>query len=154
VADDAIALRVLTSDAFAPERSVMLEAVPPNYRPSQGAAGSVQIVRYTTNEAEMKVQALRDAILVFSDSYYPGWIAEIDGSQATIYRANVTQRAVVVPAGEHQVRFRFRPASVLAGLSVSGASLLLFVGCFLVPPFWRKRASSNASAHPRAKADA
>ena len=154
VADDAIALRVLTSDAFAPERSVMLEAVPPNYRPSQGAAGTVEVVRYTTNEAEMKVQASRDAILVFSDSYYPGWLATIDGSPTTIYRANVTQRAVVLPAGEHQVRFRFRPASVLAGFSVSSASLLVFVGCFLIPPFWRKRTSRKASALPGAKADA
>jgi hypothetical protein len=154
VADDNIALRVLASDAFAPERSVMLDAVPPNYRPGDGAAGSVEVVRYTTNEAEMKVQASRDAILVFSDSYYPGWIAEIDGSPTAIYRANVTQRAVVVPAGEHQVRFRFRPASVLAGFLVSSASLLVFLGCFLIPPFRRKRASGTTSALLGARADA
>jgi hypothetical protein len=153
-ADNATALSVLTSDAFAPERSVMLEAVPPNYRPSQGAAGRVQIVRYTTNEAEMRVQASRDAILVFSDSYYPGWLATIDGSPTAIYRANTTQRAVVVPAGEHQVRFRFRPASVLAGFSMSSASLLVFVGCFLIPPFWRKKTSRKTCALPSAKADA
>jgi len=54
-------------------------------------------------------------------SYYPGWIGEIDGSPTTIYRANVTQRAVVVPAGEHRVSFRFRPASVVVGFWVSGA---------------------------------
>ena len=154
VADDALALRVLTSDAFAPERSVMLDAVPPNYRSSEGTAGSVEVVRYSTNEAEMRVEASRDAILVFSDSYYPGWIAEIDGSPTAIYRANITQRAVVVPAGEHQVRFRFRPASVLAGFSVSSASLLVFLGCFLIPPFRRKRASRKASALLGARADA
>jgi hypothetical protein len=150
VADDAIALRMLTSDEFAPERSVMLAAVPPHYRPSQGTAGTVEIVRYTTTEAEMEVHASRDAILVFSDSYYPGWIGEIDGSPTTIYRANITQRAVVVPAGEHRVSFRFRPTSVVAGFSVSSASLLVFLACFLIPMLWRKRASALSCA----KADA
>jgi hypothetical protein len=146
VANDAMALTVLTSDAFAPERSVMLESVPPNYQPSEGAVGSVEMVRYTTNEAEMKVQASRDAILVFSDSYYPGWTAEVDGRATAIYRANLTQRAVAVPVGEHKVRFRFRPASVLAGFSVSSASLLVFLGCFLIPPLWRNRFSRRAGA--------
>jgi hypothetical protein len=146
VADDAIALRMLTSDEFVPERSVLLEAMPPDFRPGEGAPGNVEITQYTPNQAEMKVQTARDAILVFSDSYYPGWIAEIDGSPTTIYRANVTQRAVVVPAGEHRVSFRFRPASVVVGFWVSGASLLVFFACFLIPPLWRKRASALSCA--------
>jgi uncharacterized membrane protein YfhO len=150
VANDASALTVLTSDAFAPERSVMLQAVPSNYHPSEGAAGSVEMVHYTTNQAEMKVQASREAILVLSDSYYPGWTAEIDGSPTTIYRANITQRAVVVPAGEHRVSFRFRPTSVVVGFWVSSASLLVFLACFLMPLLWRKRVSALSCA----KADA
>ena len=146
VADDAMALTALISDEFAPERSVMLESIPANYHPSEGAAGSVEMVHYTTNQAEMKVHTSRDAILVFSDSYYPGWIADIDGIPTTIYRANLSQRAVVVPAGLHQVRFRFRPTSVLAGFSISSASLLAFLGCFVIPRFLRNRASRKASA--------
>jgi hypothetical protein len=43
---------------------------------------------------------------------------------------------------------------VLAGFSVSSASLLVFIGCFLIPPFWRKRTSRKTSALPGAKADA
>jgi len=80
----------------------------------------------------MRITTPRDAILVFSDSYYPGWVADIDGVGTPLYRANVTQRAVVVPAGEHQVRFRFRPVTVIAGSCVSLASLLLLLGCFLL----------------------
>ena len=154
VVNDAVALTTLISDAFAPERSVILQTVPSNYHPAEGAAGSVEMVHYTTNEAEMKVQALREAILVFSDSYYPGWTAEVDGRPTAIYRANLTQRAVVVPVGEHEVRFRFRPASVLAGFFVSGASLLVFLGCFLIPPFRRNRFSRKADAQLGGKADA
>ena len=133
VADGDSALAVLSSEGFNPERSVILDrALPPTYVQGANIGGKVEIVRYTTNEAEMRVRTPREAILVFSDSYYPGWVAEVDGSKAEIYRANITQRAVVVPAGEHQVKFRFRPVTVIAGSCVSLASLLLLLGCFLL----------------------
>jgi uncharacterized membrane protein YfhO len=125
---------MLTSDAFDPRRSVILDAVPPNYQQEAGAGGNVEVLHYTTNQAQMKVTTARDAILVFSDSYYPGWVADVDGTATMIYRANITQRAVVVPAGEHQVRFRFRPASVALGFWVSIASLIILLACFLIPP--------------------
>jgi hypothetical protein len=133
-ADSNTALKMLTSDAFDPRRSVILDAVPPNYQQEAGAGGNVEVLHYTTNQAQMKVTTARDAILVFSDSYYPGWVADVDGTATMIYRANITQRAVVVPAGEHQVRFRFRPASVALGFWVSIASLIILLACFLIPP--------------------
>ena len=73
------ALRVLASDAFDPVHSVLLEAVPPNFQLGANAGGHVEFLRYSTNDAEMKVRTARDAILVFSDSYYPGWVADVDG---------------------------------------------------------------------------
>ena len=139
VAEDSTALRVLGSEAFDPQRSVMLAVVPPSYRQGGSPAGSVEVLRYTTNQAEMKVRTPQDAILVFSDSYYPGWVADVDGSETTIYRANITQRAVVVPAGEHQVRFRFKPASVAIGFWISIGSILFLLGCFAIPRRWRQR---------------
>jgi hypothetical protein len=131
-ADSQTALRLLGSDAFDPQQSVILGAVPPNYQQGAITGGNVKVLHYTTNQAQMKVTTPRDAILVFSDSYYPGWVADIDGTETTIYRANITQRAVVVPAGEHQVKFRFRPVTVIAGSCVSLASLFLLLGCFLL----------------------
>jgi uncharacterized membrane protein YfhO len=116
----------------------MLEAVPPNYGQAASVGGSVEFLHYTTNQAEMKVRTPQDAILVFSDSYYPGWVAEVDGSETAIYKANVTQRAVVVPAGEHQVRFRFEPVSVVVGFWVSVGSLLSFLAWFLIPLLRRR----------------
>lgn len=138
VADGDAALAMIASDAFAPERSVMLEAVPPNYRQAASVGGSVEVVRYTTNQAEMKVRTAQDAILVFSDSYYPGWVAEVDGSETAIYKANVTQRAVVVPAGEHRVRFRFEPVTVVVGFWVSLGALLGLLAWFVIPSLWRR----------------
>ncbi|HVT08306.1 MAG TPA: YfhO family protein [Polyangia bacterium] len=128
--DDPSALQALTSEAFDPARAVLLEAVPPGFQPGQDVAGgAVDLVRYGTNDAELQVRSPRPAILVFSDSYYPGWLADVDGRATAIYRANVTQRAVLVPAGQHRVRFRFAPTTVAVGASISLASALVLLAC-------------------------
>jgi hypothetical protein len=130
VSDREEALRVLSSAAFDPAQSVLLESALP-VQHATNAGGSVEFLRYVSTEAELKVRTLREAILVFSDSYYPGWVAQVDGHETPIYRANITQRAVVVPAGEHRVLFQFKPSSVRAGFWVSLGAFLVFLGCFL-----------------------
>jgi hypothetical protein len=142
VPDGPGALQALLSDRFVPERSVLLQAVPSHYRPYNGGGGKVELLRYSPGETTMSVQAPQDEILVFSDSYYPGWVATVDGVETTIHRANVTQRAIVVPAGAHAVSFRFRPRSFVVGRWLSFASLVVFVvGWFLM----QRRSSHSAS---------
>jgi hypothetical protein len=142
VAEGGAALEMLRSDKFDPTRSVLLAVRPSDLQAEIPARGSVEFLHYTTNEAQMKVQASQSAILVFSDSYYPGWVADVDGRETPIYRANITQRAVVVPSGEHLVRFRFKPKTVVVGFWVSLSSLALFVALFLTP--WSRRRMSAA----------
>jgi Bacterial membrane protein YfhO len=152
--DDATALERLMSDAFDPRRSVLLDAntPPPNYiaGPAEGA-GSVDVVSYTVDTAELNVRAQRDALVVFSDSYYPGWQAEVDGRPTPIYRANITQRAVTVPAGKHRVCFRFKPLSVRIGFWVSFASALALLGWSLVPLARRSHTKLFLAEPPHAR---
>jgi hypothetical protein len=133
------ALQMLSSDAFDPAQAVLLEAALPNFQHTANVGGNVEFLRYAGNAAELKGRTFSSAILVFSDSYYPGWIAQVDGHETPVYRANITQRAVVVPAGEHRVLFQFRPTTVLVGLWVSLGAFIVLLGCFLGPLFWTKR---------------
>lgn len=51
-------------------------------------------------------------LLLVHDVYYPGWVAEVDGKPRPIIRADLLFRAVKVPAGVHDVTFRFEPFSL------------------------------------------
>ena len=67
----------------------------------------------------------RDSWLVLADTDYPGWHASVDGVDTPIYRANLNFRAVQVDAGQHDVRFEYRPDWLLPGALVSAVSLLI-----------------------------
>jgi Bacterial membrane protein YfhO len=138
--DSSDALRLLNSDDYQPERSVMLDALPANYEASSTGGGTVDFLTYATNEAEMHVHTDRRAILVFADSFYPGWVADVDGRKTPIYRANMAQRAIVVPAGDHNVRFRFVPLTIVVGFWVSLAAL---VGFCVLGLAWRRRGKGD-----------
>ena len=79
--------------------------------PSLGQ-GTVELTHYAPNELNYKVQSEKGGVVVFSEIYYPGWTATIDGNEAEIGRANYVLRALRVPAGQHEIRMEFRPASV------------------------------------------
>ncbi len=63
--------------------------------------------------------------LILSDTFYPGWQATLDGASVEIHVANDAFRAVKFPAGAHTIEFRYQPRSVLIGLVVSLASLVV-----------------------------
>lgn len=87
----------------------------------------VEIVAYDPEHVEVAVSAEQPGLLVLSDSYYPGWIARVDGVEAPIVPANVLARGVFVPPGDHTVTFTYAPASWRWGRLLSAAGLLLWL---------------------------
>ena len=106
---------------FDPAREVILEKSPAGFSPpgAPRVEGSATVVSHTANEVSIETESEREAVLVLTDSYYPGWTAEVDGKAADILRANYVFRAVPLSAGRHAVVFKFRPASFLFGAAVS-----------------------------------
>lgn len=74
-------------------------------------AGTTQIVAWRTDRVDIEADSASGGMLVLHDTYYPGWVAEIDGRAAAILRADVLFRGVEMPPGRHHVVFRFAPFS-------------------------------------------
>ncbi len=83
-----------------------------------------QTERKTSNTVTVKTNAPSACYLILTDTFYSGWHAFLDGKPAKIERANVTFRAVKVPAGAHSVRFEFLPGSVFAGIALALVCIL------------------------------
>ncbi len=93
------------------------------FSPSLPAEGEINLTRYEPNRVTMDVSTNQPAILVLADMDYPGWNAYVDNEKVEITRANYLFRAIVVPAGDYTVEFRYESEVVRGSLWVSGISL-------------------------------
>jgi len=70
-------------------------------------AGSSEIVEYANDSILISANAQANSILVLGDNYYKHWHVYVDGEEAKLMRAYGSFRAVAVPAGQHQVLFKY-----------------------------------------------
>ena len=104
----------------------------------------VTLKKYEPNELTYDVQSDKGGVIVFSEIYYPGWTATVDGAEAELGRANYILRALNVKPGRHTVVLTFKPKSVDNTETVAYvAYALLFLAVALGVFFeWRKRKSN------------
>ena len=101
----------------------------PSVIPSE-AKESITLTTYTPNELTYTYSTSSDALAVFSEIYYPGWNAWLDGDRAKsveVLRADWTLRAAVLPAGDHTLTMRFEPTSYRTGARISRVSSILLI---------------------------
>lgn len=97
------------------------------------SSATIQLTHYEPNHLKYDYQASKPQLAVFSEVYYPhGWNAYIDGEEAPHFRVNFILRAMNLPAGEHQIEFRFRPESYYVGGTISGISSILLIAFFVL----------------------
>jgi len=124
------ARRILNEGNFDPRRVVVLEE-PEAWDPPGPRATSeswVDIVSYGPNRISTRARLDGDGVLVFSEIYYPGWVAWVDGVRRPVLRANYALRAVPLEAGEHKVVLACEPADFRKGLLLSGLFLTAGLG--------------------------
>ncbi|MBT3231898.1 MAG: YfhO family protein [Calditrichaeota bacterium] len=121
-----------------PAQEVLLEKEP-GLKPEAGGNSSAKIVVYKPEEIDIQVVTEVPKLMVLADTYYPsGWKARIDGKETEIIRADAVLRAIVIPAGSHDVTFRFWPVWFYTGLWISLITTFCLLGTL---GFWllRKR---------------
>ncbi|HAH24276.1 MAG TPA: hypothetical protein DCL77_11080 [Prolixibacteraceae bacterium] len=93
------------------------------------AEGEIKLTSYQPND--LKYEATVNSgpqLAVFSEIYYPkGWVSYIDGKPTDHVQADFVLRAMVIPAGKHQIEFKFEPKSYYTGNKISMASSILLL---------------------------
>ena len=130
VLDDDAALSAILSATFDPAREAIL-AEPASLAPDPSVTGHVAWELNDPDERRLRVTTTGPALLVVSENWFPGWVAEVDGEPTEVRRANLTLQAVEIPsAGDHTVTLRFTAPTVRKALRLSivasAITILLF----------------------------
>ena len=102
---------------------------------------SVTLTAYEPNELKYDVNSSKGGVLVFSEIYYPGWTATVDGQPVEVGRVNYVLRALQLKPGKHQVVLQFFPKSVDTTETIAyiGYFLLLLAVLLVAYLEWKKR---------------
>jgi hypothetical protein len=99
----------------------------------------VRIIKFDDEYIELDVNASGNNFLFLGDTYmsgesdykifkvHTGWKASIDGNETKIYRTNHGFRGIVVPAGNHKIKFTYLPDSFVISkyLSLIFSSIIM-----------------------------
>jgi len=134
VASNLTILESLRDGTFNPAKTVYFETDPHIRIDPPDSSAKVEFTDYKLQSMTMQAHATGDNFLVLSEVYYPkGWEASIDGNPARIYQSDYLVRGVLVPKGDHTIKFDFHPDTYYVGREVSLlANVALLVGLFVV----------------------
>ena len=99
----------------------------------------VTIKTYEPNELSYEVNSGKGGVVVFSEIYYPGWTATIDGQPAELGRVNYILRALNVKPGKHDVVLTFKPKSVNTTETIAYISYVILILVVLGAAFMEYR---------------
>jgi hypothetical protein len=88
----------------------------------------IKLKEYKPNHLTYESNSEKEQLAVFSEIYYAkGWNAFIDGNPSPYFRANYVLRAMVVPAGKHEIEFKFDPPVYRIGEKISFACSIFLI---------------------------
>lgn len=99
-------LSVLLGQGFDPSSTAVIQGNFTDENKLLGQ-GSARIVDYQSNSVRVLTDNDADGFLVLLDIYYPGWYATIDNQETKIYSTDYLFRGVKVPAGQHEVIYKY-----------------------------------------------
>jgi hypothetical protein len=127
-------LGVLRDPSFDPEKTFIVLTIPDALKQLPQLISSnlplsnrVDIVSSHINDMVIRAACAEPSVLILSQTYYPGWFAEVDGKRTEVFRTDLSLTGVVIPAGLHDVRFVFRPNSVLLGAALSAIAVVVLM---------------------------
>lgn len=138
---DQVALHYVGNDAFRPFQQAVVSLSQEGLDrvsslPEIAEAEAVVFAKYRSyrwNSLVAEVDVDRPVMLVFSEMYYAGWQATVDGEPAPIWKVNYAFRGVIVDTGKHLIEMRFWSREFVLGLAMTISTL----GLIATVSFWR-----------------
>lgn len=94
---------------------------------ARDTAAAVRLEKYEPNNLQYTVSSKNGGIVVFSEIYYPGWTATVDGRPAELGRVNYILRALRVKPGRHTVILDFHPASISVTETIAYIAIVILL---------------------------
>lgn len=101
------------------------------------STATISLVKYDTTTLEYESNTEKEQFAVFSEIFYKdGWNAYVDGNLTPHYRVNYVLRGMIIPAGKHDITFKFEPDVISKGNTITlisyGLLLLVPLGWFFI----------------------
>jgi hypothetical protein len=117
------ALDAIMSADFDPRTDAVVEVGRARPTVPVPGAGSVRVVRETPSTVELRARLRRAGLVVLNDRIEEGWEVSIDGRDARPIRTNSVFRGVEVPAGSHEVTWRYTVPGLREGAAISALGI-------------------------------
>ena len=102
------------------------------------------MINYDVTELTYRTKTEKEQFVVFSEIYYKdGWNAYIDGKLTNHFRVNYVLRGMKIPAGEHEIEYKFEPKVIQLGGMISLFSYISIILVFVVWFFYGKKQGVN-----------
>ncbi len=114
---------IYLNEHYLPRAWIQSKAIKSDDIQTNQLINKVYFVDTKVNQIHLRVKG--PGTLILSEINYPGWIATVDGVKQIIAPAYDILRSLQLEEGNHEVYFRFRPISILAGLVLSSVGWIL-----------------------------
>lgn len=138
---------------FNPKDTAIIESISKKditFEPVADSLANIHLVKNENDLIEYASSASTNQFAVFSEIYYNrGWKAYIDDKESTIIQTNYVLRGLAIPAGKHQIRFEFKPASYYESkkaATVSSALIWILLIAAVASSFKKEKATEQKAS--------
>ena len=99
-----------------------------SYAYFQHNSSSFSLYEFWNNQFSFKTVTHKPSAFYLQQLFLPGWECFIDNKKSKILPANIAFMSVIIPPGEHQVKFIYKPKGIIFSVILSIACILSIIG--------------------------
>jgi uncharacterized membrane protein YfhO len=119
-----------------------------SFIPQPDSSAKIQLVKNDNDKITYTSESATNQFAVFSEVYYKaGWRAFVDGKEYPIIKTDYVLRGLALPAGKHNIEFRFEPQGYMKGKSLTLISSIILAILVLVAIYMERRKNKMRTAN-------